>query len=141
MTNAPKPLYSGTIVQVQNSGERAVHVLRGIDLDVQAGEVIALFGPSGSGKTTLLNLIGALDTPTQGKIVVGGQEVSRMGEGPRAKVRRKQIGFIFQNYTLMPTYSAQENVDLALRTTFRMNYPVGSASASPSPARWLCAPR
>lgn len=114
-------LYSGTLVQVESvkrsfgSGNTAVHVLRGIDLTVEAGELIALYGPSGSGKTTLLNIIGALDKPTAGKVSVCGQDTVRMGEGRRSRLRRQKIGFIFQNYTLMPTYTSAENVDLALR--------------------------
>ena len=90
-------------------------VLRGVDLRVRAGTMAALYGPSGSGKTTLLNLIGALDTPTAGKISLAGIEISALREGHRAKLRRRKLGFIFQNYTLMPTYTALENLDLALR--------------------------
>jgi putative ABC transport system ATP-binding protein len=97
------------------SGESLVRVLRGVDLSVAPGELLALYGPSGSGKTTLLNLIGALDTPNAGSILVCDQDVVRMSERKRAKLRRKQIGFIFQSYTLVPTYTAYENVDLALR--------------------------
>jgi ABC-type lipoprotein export system ATPase subunit len=89
--------------------------LRGVDLRVAAGTLAALYGPSGSGKTTLLNLIGALDTPTAGKITLSGVDISALREGRRAKLRRQKFGFIFQNYTLMPTYTALENLDLALR--------------------------
>jgi ABC-type lipoprotein export system ATPase subunit len=96
-------------------GERAVRVLRGLDLCVQLGERIALYGPSGSGKTTLLNMIGALDRPNTGRIEVLGKDITRMGDGKRARLRRKRIGFIFQSYTLMPTYTALENIDIALR--------------------------
>ncbi len=93
----------------------ATRVLRGVDLTVMAGSLVALYGPSGSGKTTLLNLIGALDTPTAGKVMLAGVEVSALREGRRARLRRSKLGFIFQNYTLMPTYTALENLDLALR--------------------------
>ena len=93
----------------------SVHILRGIDLTVQAGELVALYGPSGSGKTTLLNLIGALDRPTEGAIQVCGEDILRMGERRRTRLRRQKLGFIFQSYTLIPTYSAAENIDLALR--------------------------
>ncbi len=96
-------------------GDTIVHVLRGIDLCVQAGQIIALYGPSGSGKTTLLNLIGALDKPNNGRIEVGGKEITRMSERARSRLRRREIGFIFQSYTLLPTYTAMENIDLALR--------------------------
>jgi ABC-type lipoprotein export system ATPase subunit len=104
-------------VQVQRVERRfgEVQVLRGLDLTVGRGEVVALFGPSGSGKTTLLNLIGTLDRPTAGRIEVYGQDVLRMNERSRARLRRSQIGFIFQSATLLPTYSARENIDLALR--------------------------
>lgn len=94
---------------------RAVHVLCGVDLDVAAGQLVALFGPSGSGKTTLLNLIGTLDMPNHGTIQVAGHDTTRMSARARARFRRKQIGFIFQNDTLLPTYTAQENIDVALR--------------------------
>jgi putative ABC transport system ATP-binding protein len=97
------------------SGETAVRVLRGVDLTVHSGELVALYGPSGSGKTTLLNLIGALDRPTRGTIEVYGREITRLNDSARAAMRRQQIGFIFQSYTLLPTYTAAENIDLALR--------------------------
>ena len=97
------------------SGETLVRVLRGVDLSAAPGERVALYGPSGSGKTTLLNLIGALDTPNAGSICVCDQDVIKLSERQRAKLRRQRIGFIFQSYTLMPTYTAYENVDLALR--------------------------
>lgn len=114
-------LYTGEIVRVQGvtrafiSGGTTLPVLRGVDLDVQAGELVALYGPSGSGKTTLLNLIGALDHPSTGEITVLGQDIAQMRERRRATLRRQYLGFIFQNYTLLPTYSALENIDLALR--------------------------
>jgi len=96
-------------------GETTVHILRGLDLTVRVGQLVALYGPSGSGKTTLLNLIGALDYPNAGTIEVAGQDIVRLGERARARLRRRQIGFIFQSYTLLPTYTAVENIDLALR--------------------------
>ncbi|MCC7448094.1 MAG: ABC transporter ATP-binding protein [Anaerolineae bacterium] len=97
------------------SGESAVRVLRGVDLSVKSGELVALYGPSGSGKTTLLNLIGALDRPNAGAITIGGKDILHMSDRARAKLRRKQIGFIFQSEALIPTYTAVENIDLALR--------------------------
>jgi putative ABC transport system ATP-binding protein len=110
-------LYDGTLVEVKNIQRKfgKVEVLRGVDLTVKAGELVALFGPSGSGKTTLLNLIGALDNPNAGSINVLGQDLAKLNEGKRAKLRRKHFGFIFQTYTLMPTYTAAENIDLVLR--------------------------
>lgn len=97
------------------NGDSQLRVLRGVDLSVHAGELVALFGPSGSGKTTLLNLIGALDRPNAGKILVNGQDILKMNDRKREKFRRREIGFIFQNATLLPTYTAAENIDLALR--------------------------
>jgi putative ABC transport system ATP-binding protein len=96
-------------------GAGAVHVLRGLNLTARAGELVALYGPSGSGKTTLLNLIGALDRPNDGLIEVCNQDILKMSDRARARFRRQNIGFIFQNYTLVPTYTAIENIDLVLR--------------------------
>lgn len=96
-------------------GETTTHVLRGLDVTVHKGELVALYGPSGSGKTTLLNLIGALDRPNSGLIEVDGKNIVKMGDSARARFRRSQIGFIFQNATLLPTYTAYENIDLVLR--------------------------
>lgn len=93
----------------------SLQVLRGVDLDVHVGEIVTLYGPSGSGKTTLLNLIGALDHPQGGSIEVLGQDILAMNDDRRARLRRSQIGFIFQSATLLPTYTALENIDLALR--------------------------
>lgn len=90
-------------------------VLRGVNLAVNAGEIIALYGPSGSGKTTLLNLISTLDMPTKGEITVCGTVVSRLRAGARAKFRRQFVGFIFQSNVLLPSYTALENIDIALR--------------------------
>ena len=92
-----------------------LQVLRGVDLEARVGELVALFGPSGSGKTTLINLIGALDRPDAGQIEALGKDILRLSDGRRARLRRTQIGFIFQESTLLPTYSALENIDLALR--------------------------
>jgi ABC-type lipoprotein export system ATPase subunit len=112
---------NGIAVEVQNvertygQGENAAHVLRGANLKVCPGELVALYGPSGSGKTTLLNLIGALDKPSMGQILFNGKDIVRLSERARAVLRRTQIGFIFQSSALLPTYTAWENVDLALR--------------------------
>jgi putative ABC transport system ATP-binding protein len=115
MTEPDVRVQVSQVERVFGSGETAVHVLRGVDLTVKDGELIALYGPSGSGKTTLLNLIGALDRPTDGSIEVCGQDILRMNDAQRARLRRRQIGFIFQSATLLPTYTAAENIDLALR--------------------------
>jgi putative ABC transport system ATP-binding protein len=97
------------------NGERTQHVLRGLDMTVRAGELVALFGPSGSGKTTLLNIIGALDRPNAGEVLINGRDILRLNERGRAALRRSQLGFIFQSQTLLPIYTALENIELALR--------------------------
>jgi putative ABC transport system ATP-binding protein len=97
------------------SGERTVHVLRGLNMAAHRGELVAFYGPSGSGKTTLLNIIGALDYPNAGEVVIGERDILRLNEKARARLRRSQMGFIFQSHTLLPTYSALENVEIALR--------------------------
>ncbi len=98
---------------VQRFGNRIV--LNDLNLEAHEGEVVALFGPSGSGKTTLLNLVGALMEPSDGTIEVLGKNITRMRDGARTKLRRRSLGFIFQSPTLLSTYSAIENIDLALR--------------------------
>ena len=87
----------------------------GVDLTVEAGEMVAVFGPSGSGKTTLLNLLAGLDDPDEGAISFCGRPYAGMSEGERAKLRRERMGFVFQRFGLLPTLSAAENVGLSLR--------------------------
>ena len=98
-------------------GPETIDVLHGIDLDIDKGDFVALMGPSGSGKTTLLNLIGGLDTPTAGEIEVAGQRIDRMTGGQLAQWRSHNVGFVFQFYNLMPTLTAQKNVELPLLLT------------------------
>ena len=95
-------------------GNQWVRVLKGIDLDVQPGEYIALMGPSGSGKSTLMNLLGCLDTPTSGTYFLAGEDVSRMDDDALAEVRNKKIGFVFQTFNLLPRQTALQNVALPL---------------------------
>ncbi|HZH44884.1 MAG TPA: ABC transporter ATP-binding protein [Lysobacter sp.] len=112
-----------TLVSIRNlhktyqRGPEKVDVLHGIDLDIERGDFVALMGPSGSGKSTLLNLIGGLDSPTQGEIVVDGQRIDRMSGGELSQWRSRNVGFVFQFYNLMPTLSAQKNVELPLLLT------------------------
>jgi len=94
-------------------GKIEVPALREVTLDIAAGEFIVFLGPSGSGKTTLLNLIGGLDSPSSGRIVVNGIEITRLSEGRLTSFRRTQIGFIFQFFNLIPTLTAKENVEFA----------------------------
>ncbi len=96
------------------AGKQLVRALRGVDLDVTAGEFLALVGPSGSGKTTLLNLLGALDRPSAGELVVLGQRLGELGKRRRAELRLKHIGFVFQAYNLVPVLTARENVEFVL---------------------------
>jgi putative ABC transport system ATP-binding protein len=105
------------VSKVYARGKQKVEVLHHIELDIAKGDFLALMGPSGSGKTTLLNLIGGLDSPTDGSIAVGGEKIDRLGEGALAKWRSEHVGFIFQFYNLLPMLSAQKNVELPLLLT------------------------
>lgn len=95
-------------------GRQKIEVLKGISLDIFKNEYVALMGPSGSGKSTLMNILGCLDTPTAGKYVLNGKDVSRTSENELAEVRSSEIGFVFQQFNLMPRLSAVENVALPL---------------------------
>ena len=103
------------VKKVYKQGKIEVPALRGIDLMVEPGEFTTIFGPSGSGKTTLLNMIGCLDTPSEGEIKLNGDEVSKLSRTKLAMVRRYNIGFIFQSYNLIPVLTAYENVEFAIR--------------------------
>ncbi len=98
-------------------GPETVDVLRGIDIDIDEGDFVALMGPSGSGKTTLLNLIGGLDSPSRGSIEIADQHIETMSAGQLAQWRSHHVGFVFQFYNLMPTLTAQKNVELPLLLT------------------------
>ena len=95
-------------------GAQTVHALKKIDLDIQRGEYVALMGPSGSGKSTLMNVIGCLDTPSQGEYWLNGKEVSKMSDVDLSKVRNDEIGFVFQTFNLLTRLTALENVALPL---------------------------
>ena len=97
------------------SGDSVIHALRGIDLTVGRGQLLAVRGRSGSGKTTLLNLLGGLDRPTAGSVVVDGHEISSMDENDLVDVRRRTIAFVFQSFGLVPILTAAENVEVPLR--------------------------
>jgi len=96
-------------------GETIVHALRGITLEIHEGEFIAVWGPSGSGKTTLLNLIGAIDEPTTGYLTFNGQDISKLSDNRKSELRTESIGFVFQNFNLIPVLSALENVMIPLQ--------------------------
>ena len=102
------------IVKEYVMGSERQQVLRGIDLDVEKGEFVAVLGPSGSGKSTLMNIIGCLDTPTKGQYILHGRDVGGLSEDELAMVRSKEIGFIFQSFQLLPRQDALQNVELPL---------------------------
>jgi putative ABC transport system ATP-binding protein len=102
------------VTKTYESGGAPVHAVRGIDLVVEKGELLAIVGPSGSGKSTLLSLIGGIDTPTTGQVLLEGVDLATLSDDERTILRRRRIGFIFQAFNLLPTLSAVENVALAL---------------------------
>jgi putative ABC transport system ATP-binding protein len=96
------------------AGDAAVDALRGVDLDVRAGELTAVMGPSGSGKSTLMHILAGLDKPSSGTVQIAGEEITTMGDAELTKLRRRQIGFVFQFFNLLPMLTAEENVVLPL---------------------------
>jgi len=114
---------SNSLISVRNLGKNyrrgseEIHVLQGLNLDVDAGDFVAFMGPSGSGKTTLLNLMGGLDVPSQGSIRVAGDEITHMSAGKLAAWRARHVGFVFQMFNLIPVLTAFQNVELPLLLT------------------------
>ncbi len=109
--SAPPALYCEDLIRVY-PGPRPVHALRGVSLSVAQGEFVAIMGPSGSGKSTLLHLLGGIDTPTSGRVVLDGVDLSTLDTGALTKLRRERTGFVFQFFNLIPTLTVHENVDL-----------------------------
>jgi putative ABC transport system ATP-binding protein len=107
-------IHMRAIRKVYDTGKIQVEALRGIDLDVRPGEFIAIVGPSGSGKSTLMNLIGCLDTPTDGLYQLRGEAVAGMKRDQLADIRNRRVGFVFQNFNLLPQITAYENVEMPL---------------------------
>ncbi len=107
-------LTSQNVVKRFTEGKQTVEVLKGVSLDASRGEIVALEGPSGSGKTTFLSILGCILTPTEGRVVVDGQEVDLSRPGDLPAIRRRSIGFVFQQFNLFPALSAVENVEYSL---------------------------
>lgn len=105
------------LAKTYHRGSEELHVLQGVNLDIDAGDFVAFMGPSGSGKTTLLNLLGGLDVPTTGSVSVAGDEITRLSGSKLTEWRARHVGFIFQMYNLLPVLSAFRNVELPLLLT------------------------
>lgn len=102
------------LYKIYHLGQQNVNALDGVSLSIYKNDYIAIMGPSGSGKSTMMNILGCLDTPTSGKYILNGTDVSKMEDGELAEVRNKEIGFVFQSFNLLPKYSALENVALPM---------------------------
>jgi len=123
MTEEKIPVLRGEGLTKQfRSGDLVVDALRGVDITIDQGEVVAIIGPSGSGKSTLMGLLGGLDTPTQGTLHVAGVDITEMDENRLADIRNEYIGFVFQQFNLMPTLTAAENVALPIQFSAKKKF-------------------
>lgn len=134
------------IRKVYSMGRVEVEALRGVDFDVQANEYVAVVGPSGSGKSTLMNILGCLDTPSSGEYVLSGEAIAGLDRNRLAEIRNKHVGFVFQNFNLLPYATALENVSCrycsrASRTRTGANAPAPCWSAWAWPTGWTTSPR
>ncbi|MDF9814467.1 ABC-type lipoprotein export system ATPase subunit [Streptomyces sp. SPB162] len=131
------------LTRVHGSGTTEVHALRGIDLSVFPGELVAVMGPSGSGKSTLLTIAGGLDLPTSGRVLVEGTDLTTANRKQMAALRRRSIGYVFQDYNLIPALTAVENVALPREldgTSARKGPPRGAGFAAGDGPRPPCRP-
>jgi putative ABC transport system ATP-binding protein len=108
-------VFTSGLTKVYRLGDTTINAIDGLDLRIEKGEFLAIVGPSGSGKTTLLNLLGCLDVPTAGTVTIDGMETGKLSPSSLADIRREKIGFVFQEFNLLPILSATENVELPLR--------------------------
>ena len=115
MTENGVVLQGDALTKQFRSGDLVVDALRGVDITIKRGEIVAIIGPSGSGKSTLMGILGGLDSPTEGRLEIGGVDVTSMGENRLAEIRNEYIGFVFQQFNLMPTLTAVENVALPIQ--------------------------
>ena len=113
MTNGQPIISIRGLTKTYHAGEVDVHALRGVDLDVQAGEFVSIVGPSGSGKSTLFNIVGGLTPPTSGSIQIAGRDLLVMTDAERTELRKTTVGFVFQKYNLLPTLTARDNIAIA----------------------------
>lgn len=114
MTAPPPTVCARDLCRDYSLGEEGVHALRGVSLDIQAGEYLAIVGPSGCGKSTMLNLLGVIDQPTAGSVTICGQRVDQMSDGEATRFRLRHIGFVFQRFYLLPALTALENIGLPM---------------------------
>jgi putative ABC transport system ATP-binding protein len=99
--------------KIYRAGDVEIHALRGVNLTVEAGELLCVVGPSGSGKSTLFHILGGLTPPTSGQVLIGGRDLSRLSDAERTQLRKRMVGFVFQKYNLLPTLSAADNIAVA----------------------------
>ena len=113
MTNVQPIISIRNLQKTYHAGEVDVHALRGVDLDVEAGEFVSIVGPSGSGKSTLFHIVGGLTPPTAGTVRIAGRDLFGMSDAERTELRKTTVGFVFQKYNLLPTLTARDNIEIA----------------------------